>query len=246
MESESFDLYKIFWRDTSLMLLCEIAFRSLVMYLYALVLLRFVSRRGFGNLSLFEIIIIIALGAAVGEPMIDTDIPLVKAFLVVGVVIAVMRATVYVVSRSDRTEDIIEGTAVRIVENRLLDRSGMRKAGYSQEELALKLRLGGIHHLGQVKGAYVESNGEVSIFTYPDEQIQSGLPIVPPWDVSMPQFFFAEQDRADKSGYSCINCGTTVNVNKGEVLPTCPNCMKSKWVYTWDCFNDSEEYNKQA
>ena len=242
MHSINFDLYRIFWGDTTITLLIEIAFRSVVMYLYSLMLLRFVSRRGFGNLSLFEIIIIIALGAAIGEPMINTNIPLARGFLVTAVVIAVMRITVYVVSRSDKMEDIVEGTACRIVDSSRLDREGMHKAGYSQEELALKLRLGGIQHLGQVKGAYVESNGEVSIFTYPADQIQSGLPIVPPWDVIMPDFFIAEQDRADRDGYSCLNCGNTIRVQLNQLLPLCPACAKSKWVYTWDCRKGHEEY----
>lgn len=183
MNSHDFNLYRIFWGDTSLTLLAEIAFRTVIMYIYALILLRFISRRGFGTLSLFEIIIIIALGASIGEPMINTDIPLIRAFLVVAIVIIVMRTTVLLVSRSDKMEDIIEGTACRIVGNRRLDREGMRKVGYSQEEVALKLRLGGIEHLGQVKGAYVESNGDVSIFTYPTDQAKTGLPITPPWDV---------------------------------------------------------------
>lgn len=243
MHSNSFDFYRIFWGDTTLPLLLEIAFRTVVMYIYALVLLRFVSRRGFGNLSLFEIIIIIALGAAIGEPIIDTHIPLARAFLVAAVVIAVMRATVFMVSRSDRMEDIVEGTATRIVSSTRLDRDGMHRAGYSQEEVALKLRLGGIQHLGQVKGAYVESNGEVSIFTYPPGQVQSGLPIVPPWDVAMPQFFIAGKDKADRNGYSCLNCGNTIRVHLEQLLPVCPACDKSKWVYTWDCLKEHEDYN---
>lgn len=243
MESHNFDLHRIFWGDTSFMLLAEIAFRAVIMYLFALILLRFISRRGFGTLSLFEIIIIIALGASIGEPMIDTTIPLVRAFVVVTVVILVMRATVFVVSRSNKMEDIIEGTACRIISNRRLDREGMRKVGYSQEEVALKLRLGGIQHLGQVKGAYVESNGDVSIFIYPLNQVQTGLPIAPPWDVCMPTFFIAGTDKAEQKGYSCITCGNTIFPPPGEVLPACSSCRKEKWVYTWDSLPEHNEYD---
>lgn len=234
MNSHDFNLYRIFWGDTSLILLAEIAFRTVIMYIYAVILLRFISRRGFGTLSLFEIIIIIALGASIGEPMINTDIPLIRAFLVVAIVIIIMRATVLLVSWSHKMEDIIEGTACRIVGNCRLDREGMRKAGYSQEEVALKLRLGGIEHLGQVKGAYVESNGDVSIFTYPPNQAKTGLPITPPWDVCNPTFFFAGKDKADRKGYSCINCGNTILLQPDQVLPVCSSCVKGKWVYTWD------------
>ena len=243
MPTPPFDLHHIFWGDTSLALLAEIAFRTVVMYGYALLLLRFISRRGFGTLSLFEIILIIALGAAIGEPMINTAIPLVRAFLVVSLVIGIMRLTVLVVRKSSKLEDVIEGTACRIVHNRHLDREGMRQVGYSREEVALKLRLGGIQHFGQVKGAYVESNGEVSIFTYPFEQIQAGLPLTPPWDVNPPPFFRAGQDHAQRAGYSCTYCGNTIRVPLGQVLAPCSDCGQGQWTYSWDYLDEHSEFD---
>ena len=243
MNAHDFNLYRIFWGETSLTVLAEIAFRTVVMYIYALILLRFISRRGFGTLSLFEIIIIIGLGAAIGEPMMDTEIPLVRAFLVVGIVITVMRFTVLLVSLHSKVEDVVEGTACRIVSNRRLDREGMRKVGYSREEVALKLRLGGIKHFGQVKGAYVESNGDVSIFTYPPDQVQTGLPVTPPWDVCPPTFFTAGKDRANRQGYSCTYCGHTICMQPDEVLSTCSACEHDEWTYTWDCLPEHTEFD---
>lgn len=127
MNSQTFNLHQIFWGNTSPGLLAEIAFRTIITYVYALILLRFISRRGFGTLSLFEIIIIVALGSAVGDPMINPDMPLIRGFVVITIVILVMRATVFIVSKSSRAENVIEGTAGRIVYDRLLDRDGMKK-----------------------------------------------------------------------------------------------------------------------
>ncbi len=58
----SFDLYRIFLGDQPPGFFLEIMFRTVVMYLYVLLLLRLLGKRGMGQLSPFEFTIIIALG----------------------------------------------------------------------------------------------------------------------------------------------------------------------------------------
>lgn len=233
MNPHTFDLRHIFWGETSWIAIAEIAFRTVTMFAFALVLLRFISRRGFGLLSLFEITIIVALGSAVGDPMLNPDVPLVRGFVVITVVILAMRTTVYFVSRSAKATDIIEGTACRIVHQRRLDWKGIRNVSYSIEEVAMQLRISGIEHLGQVKGAYVEANGQLSVFTYPAEEVRPGLPVVPPYDVAEPRFFAAGEGGNGDADYSCRHCGETIHLHPGEPLPVCPHCGHKEWVHAW-------------
>lgn len=107
----------------------------------------------------------------------------------------------------------------------------------------MKLRLGGIQHLGQVKGAYVESSGDVSIFTYPADKVISGLPVIPPWDVKPPKFFVAAKDLADKEGYSCIYCGNIIRIELNKALPVYSNCGKMEWSYTWDSMDEHGDFD---
>lgn len=241
MNSHPSDLRHIFWGDTSWTLIAEIALRVVAMFVYALFLLRFISRRGFGSLSLFEIIIIVALGSAVGDPMLNPDVPLMRGFTVITVVILAMRATVYFVSLSRKATDVIEGTACRIIHERRLDWKGIKKVSYSREEVAMQLRIGGIKHLGQVKGAYVEANGEVSIFCYAEEKVRSGLPLFPPWDVEQPHFVHSGMISKESADYSCRHCGHTISIAAGSPLSACPHCGRDKWVFAWGYDERTEE-----
>ena len=47
----------------------EIVLRTVIMYTYTLAIVRVLGKRGLGHLSPFELVIIVALGSSVGDPM---------------------------------------------------------------------------------------------------------------------------------------------------------------------------------
>jgi uncharacterized membrane protein YcaP (DUF421 family) len=55
------------------------------MYLYALLLVRLLGKRGMGQLAPFDFVIIIALGSAVGYPMFYPDVPVLHAMAAITV-----------------------------------------------------------------------------------------------------------------------------------------------------------------
>lgn len=70
----SFDLQWIFFGDAPPQVLVELAFRTTVLFVYAIVLFRFTGARALSQLSLAEVVLIVGLGAAVGDPMLYTAI----------------------------------------------------------------------------------------------------------------------------------------------------------------------------
>jgi hypothetical protein len=68
-EYQGFDLERMFIGEFSPVLLAEIAVRTVVMYVYALAVVRFIGKRGLGQVTPFEFVIVIALGSATGDPM---------------------------------------------------------------------------------------------------------------------------------------------------------------------------------
>ena len=65
----------------------EIAFRTTFMFLFLIILLKFLSKRGVKQMSVFELAILIALGSATGDPMFYHDIPITHGVSVLAVVI---------------------------------------------------------------------------------------------------------------------------------------------------------------
>lgn len=72
----------ILFGDENLSFLAEIALRSVIMFLLLFLGLRVAGKRGVKQLSIFELLIIIALGSAAGDPMIYKEVGVIYALVV--------------------------------------------------------------------------------------------------------------------------------------------------------------------
>jgi uncharacterized membrane protein YcaP (DUF421 family) len=224
------DFQRMFLGDEEPVFFLELAVRTTIIFVYTLVLLRMLGKRGVAQLSLFEITIIIGLGSAVGDPMFQADVPLLHAMVVIGVVVILYRLFMTLLRRSDSFERFVEGTPSCLVTNGRIDIEALEKERLSQEELFEILRLAGISQLGEVKRAYLEQSGELSTFSFPPKEVFAGLPIVPPWDITDRTLFIAEKEPARPGGYACLCCGETTRLDVPTSLPHCPRCKKGKWI----------------
>ncbi len=84
-----FDLVRMFLGSEPPLFYLEILVRTCVVYLYALVLIRWVGGRGVAQMSTVEFLLVIALGSAVGDAMFYPDVPLLHAMLVISAVVVI-------------------------------------------------------------------------------------------------------------------------------------------------------------
>jgi len=222
----AFDLSRMFLGDEPPLFLLEIAFRTIVIYVYTLVLIRWIGSRSIAQLSLVEFLLVIALGSAVGDAMFYPDVPLLHCMAVITIVVLLDKGLSYLVARHPVVEDTIEGKSVEIIRDGIIECDVMERDNFGHDELFEQLRLKGVTQLGEVRAAYLETNGMLSVFKASEVQTKPGLPIEPPWDVAAPKEFDAGE--ASPGSVACPNCGTTI----GEVnapLPGCPRCGCEKW-----------------
>lgn len=202
--------------------LFEVIFRSIIMFIVLLITLRFTGKRGVKQLSIFETVIIIALGSAAGDPMFYEDVGLIPAFTVFFVIIIMYRLVTMLTGKFKWFESLVEGKTECLIEEGKFSITTFKREGLAQDEFFSELRLRSIEHLGQVKNAYLETSGEVSIFFYEDKDVKYGLPI-------LPQLFNKKIQTITKPGfYSCTFCGHTQEAEKGKVY--CKICKKTEWV----------------
>ncbi len=200
---------RIFVGDGSWTFIFEIVFRTMFLYGFMFILMRLMGRRSVTELSVVEILLIIALGSAVGDPMFYPDVPLLHGMAVITTVVTLNRAVSFLINRSDRIERIVGGSLVRVVRDGQLDLAGIDAVEVAREEVFALLRLSGVEHLGQVRAAYLEQNGELSIFRYPPGEERAGLPIEPPEDVEPMQRYEVGATVPDAGHYACWSCGET-------------------------------------
>lgn len=227
----TFDLQRIFFGDAPLTFLLEIAFRTAFLFVFTLLALRFVGQRGIAQLTLFDFSIIIALGSAVGDPMFYPDVPLTHGMVVIVVVVALQRLLTAVTNRHPHIEMALDGKPVRIVADGLVDLKGKAHAGLSVTEVYMELREREVVHLGQVRRAFFEPDGKVSVYFFDGDDVRPGLPLFPPDDTDPMLDHVPAPEDAD---YACKYCGNVVHYKKGEQTTDCPRCDEHLWRKVWD------------
>lgn len=219
---EIFEWERVLINELPFEFLLEVIFRSSVMFIVLLLTLRLTGKRGVKQLSVFETVIIIALGSAAGDPMFYEDVGLIPAITVFTVIILLYRFVTFLVGRSKKFEEFIEGKTECLVTEGKFAIHTFKKESLAQDEFFTELRLKSVEHLGQVRNAYLETSGEVSVFFYKDEEVQYGLPI-------LPQLFLQKSKTIPSDGmYACTFCGHTEAQKTGTAV--CPHCHKSEWV----------------
>lgn len=220
--SYEFEWQRILFNELPVHFLIEVALRSTVMFLILLVVLKLTGKRGIKQLSVFETVIIISLGSAAGDPMFYEDVGMIPAIGVFVMVLILYRLVTWLTGKSPWFEKLIEGKTECLISEGTFSQNKFERESLSQDEFFTELRLKNIEHLGQVRHAYLETTGDVSIFFYKDEEVKYGLPI-------RPELFYQKSDTVEKSGiHSCSHCGYTKYLEPGSY--TCKVCSNKQWV----------------
>ena len=176
----AFDLHRMFVGDAPLLFLLEIVARTVIMYLYTLFVARFIGKRGMGQLTPFEFIVVIVLGSAAGDPMFYADVPLLHGFVVLTVVVALEKLINHLTNVSRKAEAVIESTpSIVIREGSVLD-AAVKQEGISMQELLMELRMHGVKNVGEVQYAFWEPSGKLSVLRYPEGKEREGMTTIPP------------------------------------------------------------------
>jgi len=219
---QTFEWNRVLFNELPGEFLFEVIFRSVIMFTVLLLTLKLTGKRGVKQLSVFETVIIIALGSAAGDPMFYEDVGIIPAVMVFTVIIIMYRFVTWLTGKSKRFEEFVEGKTECLINNGKFSIATFEKESLAQDEFFSELRLQSVEHLGQIKLAYLETSGEVSIFYFEDENVLPGLPI-------LPQLFLNKSKIILSNGlYSCTFCGNTEVQKAGTA--TCNTCKRDEWV----------------
>ena len=220
---EIFEWPRVLMNELPYIFLLEVIFRVAVMFLLLLILLRVAGKRGVKQLSVFEMVIIIALGSAVGDPMLYENVGLLPGIIVIIVVILMYRLVTVLSAKFKSLERLIEGQPKLLIENGEFVLDGLNKENLAQDEFFSELRLKSVEHLGQIKYAYLETSGNISAIFRHDNEVGYGMPI-------LPQLFYETTTQPKENEYySCLFCGHTQFIE--TKTDSCERCGKKEWVF---------------
>ena len=203
--------------------LVEIALRTFAMYVIILLGLRLLGKRGVKQLSIFELVVIISLGSAAGDPMFYREVGLTVPVVIFGVIVLSYRLTTFLTAKSQTADDIIEGKCTYLIEDGEFSIDNFSKETLAHDEFFAELRQYGISHLGQVDTAILETSGAISVYFFEDEKVKYGLPI-------LPRLFEKGCEQITLNAYyACCFCGNVMQLAPAE-KHTCEKCERDRWV----------------
>lgn len=214
--------------DENFSFLLEVIFRTLIMFIFLVITLRLTGKRGVKQLSIYEMVMIIGLGSAAGDPMFYKSVGILPAIVVFALILLSYRLIVFFIIRSDKFASIFEGKAHYIIINGEGTSSSVKDQEFASDEFFAELRSKNLDHFGQIKCAILETNGEVNVLFFTDEDVIPGLPIWP--ELYQQQHVSIEQEDT----YACSHCGK-VEVIKPVEKKICSKCNNDKWVKALSC-----------
>jgi len=141
----------------------EFVLRALIVYIFLVLLLRLTGKRQIGQMSPFDLVLLLVLSNAVQNSMNGGD-NTVLAGLILAVTLVGCNATLNFLTTHSRTmENLIEGEPEILIFNGKLMKKTLEKEGVSMAELGGAMRVAGCDNAKDVHLATMEVNGQISI-----------------------------------------------------------------------------------
>lgn len=179
MDVQPFDLQRMFIGDYTPLFMLEIVFRTAFMYIYAIVAARLIGKRGMGQLTPFEYIVVIALGSATGDPMFYPEVPLLHGIVTISIIILIEKFLTKISQNNKKVEEIIESKPLLVVSQGKINFIALKKNNLSKDELLMMLRMNKVRNVGYIEKAYLEPSGKLSIFESKKAYVKDGTSTFP-------------------------------------------------------------------
>ena len=141
----------------------QIVVRSLVVYLAVFVGFRLTGKRELGQMTIFDLVLILLIANAVQNAMVGPDVSLSGGLVAAAVLLVMNFAVVRLLGLTPLGERLLEGGPTLLVKDGALVPHGLRHEGLAPEEVETAIREHGIADVGGVRAAYLEPDGTISV-----------------------------------------------------------------------------------
>ena len=154
----------------------EIVYRAAVIYFFLWFITRVVGKRELGQMSAFELVLLVTMGDLIQQGVTQEDYSMTGAMLTVSTFALLIVFFSYISWRFPRTRNKLEGQPVVVIHNGEMREEVMRYERLADTELKEALRQQGVDDVGKVKVGILEPDGNFSFFTDQDSNEQPEKP----------------------------------------------------------------------
>ena len=137
--------------------------RSVVVYLFLLAAFRFTGKRQVGQLTPFDLVVLLVISNVVQNAVIGPDNSLGGGLLGAVVILALNGLLVEVTYRSKRLRRVLEASPTVLVHNGKLVERNLARERITLDDLHAAMRRAGVVDIAHVRVAVLEENGGISV-----------------------------------------------------------------------------------
>lgn len=145
-------------------------FRSIILYIIVLIVMRLMGKREIGQLQPFELAISIMIADLATIPMTDTGIPLSNGIVpILGLL--VMHLLISLINlKSITLREIICGKPTILIYRGKIQEKALIKERFTINELEERIRSQNVTSLGDVEYAILETSGQITVIEKPNKR----------------------------------------------------------------------------
>lgn len=141
----------------------ELVFRAIIVYVFLIVILRITGKRQIGQLSPFDLVLLLVLSNAVQNAMNGGDNSIVAGGISAATLVTLNYFVGLATYKSKRIEALVEGRPEVLIHNGTLFQEVMQRQRLTHHELNSALRGAGCACVEEVHFAILENDGQITV-----------------------------------------------------------------------------------
>ncbi len=148
--------------------LLDVAIRTSVVYLALLIGIRLTGTRQLGQMSTFDLVLLLIIANAVQNAMVGPDTSLAGGLVAAGVLLVWHAVIQRVRLRSRQVNRLLAGEGIMLIHRGQVLVAHCRRAGITEDDLLQALREHGVASVHDVRLAVLEPDGSISVIRNDD------------------------------------------------------------------------------
>jgi uncharacterized membrane protein YcaP (DUF421 family) len=141
----------------------HIVVRTFVVYSLLLIGLRLIGKRELGQMTTFDLVLLLLIANALQNAMVGSDTSLIGGLLAAALLLVLDAILARLRLRSQRLRRLLEGSPTILISHGEILEANLRREGVDLEELQTALREHGVNDAAKVEMAVLETDGTISV-----------------------------------------------------------------------------------
>lgn len=150
-----------------------------MIFFVLLLVIRMMGKRQIGEMEPFELAITLVIAELACIPMADKSIPLTYGIISILTMYVIHQVIVLLSKRNKKFQGLVSGTPVIVIDKNGVKLDALKSLNMQMNDLLQAMRAAGYFSVDQIAYAMFETNGQLSVVPYPQDETKPQSPVLP-------------------------------------------------------------------